>query len=658
MARGGKWLVLIFIIILVLMLLNYGIAAEETDSDKEKTAVEDKPSSGGTSKDEGASDSSELADASKEISSFEWVYNKTTDNVGSVVDDSFAVIALLAEGDRDISQLVDRLKTRMDKTAGCWPTGGCKVKDTSLAVLAMYLSGQDEEAKKGVDWLKSARIAGLKGGEWWLVIKGTSPEGSCVVSYKQTKKTFNFVEDKIREVGGKYYINLVQIAPGILSSGILPTINVDCSGLPGSIVTLLHKPNPNTFFIQKSETAANVELKVANVCFGESKTSSSCDYESSLYATWVLVELGQDGLSFDEIGDTLYLQSKVKTTNIKDLALLNRILYRAGNVAPSFVKELASRQKQGGDWEGDVFTTSLATFGLLGNSEHVDVVNRGAAYLERRRNVRDGSWDNNIKSTSMALITLHGVDLAKGNVGRVRVPVDGSKVSGTKEDCSNGIDDDGDEFADCGDTDCEEEKVKLCSNNEVDECEEGVDCGGFCNACEGEQEPKGTETSKECEANSDCDTGQECVGGKCQSKEEEPPEEECKSDDECSDGEECKSGKCLPKEGRSLWWLWLLIILIVIGGGGAFFYLYYVKSGKAGLGHLFKKKPKGPTFEQFKIQQEFKPQPIQRQQVGQPARRTIFPAARGPVTRGPAKSKEDLELERSLKEAERIIKGK
>lgn len=647
MARGGVLKAIVFLVILILMLSSYSFAVvNET--------TEDKPEGGGLTKNDEKTNINGIGSLEGKDLSYEWLFNKTTINIGTVADDSLAVIALLGSG-QDVSQLIDRIKTRMDKSSGCWPKNGCKVKDTSLATLAMHLSEQDEEAEAGVKWLKNSRIAGLKGGEWWLVIKGNVNEGSCAVSYKGKSKTFNFLEDKIKETGGKYYLNLLQVDPSILRGEVIPTLNVDCSNLAGSIITLLYKPNINTFFIQKSETASNVELKVANVCFGESKGSASCDYESSLYATWVLLEMGESGLSFDEIGDVVYLQSKLKTSNVKDLALLNRLLYVANNVGQSFVKDLSSKQKPGGDWEGDVFTTSLSVLGLLGNSEDSDAVNRGTAYLERRMNTKDGSWDNNVRSTSMALIALNGVDLARESVGAPSVKSKGVTSSG-KEDCFNDLDDDGDTYPDCGDSDCEEEKVSLCSNGKIDSCEENVDCGGFCEAC-GEEKTSDTTTTEECKSDSECDSGEECLSGKCVTK-----EEGCKTNSDCSASEECLSGKCLPKEQKSYWWLWLLIILLVLFGAFGIFYIKYVKTGKFDLKHLFKRKPKGQTFEEFKVQERFKQAtPRQQPQNTRQQAQTRQPTTGQPrmqATRAPVKTKEDIELERSIKEAERLIKGK
>ena len=102
-----------------------------------------------------------------------------------------------------------------------------------------------------------------------------------------------------------------------------------------------------------------------------------------------------------------------------------------------------------------------------------------------------------------------------------------------------------------------------------------------------------------------------------------------------------------------------MIILLLIGGG-VFFYIKYVKTGKVDLGSLFgKKKAKGPSFEEFRRQSEFKPiqpQPQRNQPVNKGPSRPIQPAKplAGSIK---SKSKEEEELEKSMREAEKLLKG-
>ncbi len=577
---------------------------------------------------------------------YNWLYNKSINNIGTDAEQGLELIALLGEGkNKDLQPLVARLKTNQD-TIGCWPKGQCKVKDTALATLAMYLSGQTNEATAGANWLKGkdekdngARIAGLNTGDWLIEIKTTGTKGTCTVTYKERTKNFDIENDQIKQARGKYYINLLEVDATILRTSIKPEITVDCSNLPGSIITLLYKPNPNIYFIQNSLTTSNAQLKIANACYGETKSSGRCDYESTAWATLALLEI-EGEINLADLGTSTYLETQVKLdsndiTSLKQLALLNRILFRASAVAPTFIETLAKEtvQKPDGSWAEDVYTTGLAMFGLSG-SEKSDAIARATNYLTRRQ-VDDGSWGNNLISTSMALIALHGPDLAKTSINQGSVPPLQNVIPGKNQrDCTNyqSLSDEG--LGVCGDPRCEDAVKLLCTNGKKDYCEEDLDCGGQCKSCSTDGVKKPATSTNECTIDSDCSNSEECLSKKCVKKE--------------SDKDEGKSSTT-PKEKKSLWWLWLLLILIILGGGLLFFYTKYVSTGKIDLRNLFKKKPKGPTFEEFRRVQEFKPlqRPIQRSQTRPITRPTM-----------PIKSKEEDELEKSIREAQRLIKGK
>ena len=70
---------------------------------------------------------------------------------------------------------------------------------------------------------------------------------------------------------------------------------------------------------------------------------------------------------------------------------------------------------------------------------------------------------------------------------------------------------------------------------------------------------------------------------------------------------------------------------------------------------LFKKKNKGPTFEEYKMQNQFRPvKPQAPSRPSGPVSRPSYPMRPMPSV----KSKEEDALEKSIKEAQRIIKGK
>ncbi len=631
MIRGGKTLVLVTLFILIISTLNIALAIEEdaptdspsdtfTDTAPVETPQEDKTTKAAT-----------------------WLQNTTKDTAG-VFEQSLAIIAMLTAGRTDISEHVQNLKEAKD-IANCWPKGRCKIKETAVATLAMRLAGQTEEAEKGIEWLKTAKSVNPTTGEWWIVIKAPSGQGSCDISYQgRSPKTYIIENDLIKEAPGKYYINVAEINPSIVRT-LTPTINVDCN--EGSIIALIYKPEPDRYFIQKSEASPSIELKLANACYGETK-GARCDYESTAYATLALLEIGETGSTLEDLGSVIYLQSKVKQNNPKELALLNRILYKSGSLALSFVEDLVKLQRPDGSWGIDTFTTALATFSLSGNSEKSDNVNRANLYLERKQDKIDGSWNKDVKSTAMAILALKGPDLASASVTNGGRTTPGLST----ENCNDEIDNDEDGFADCGDSDCITYLQALCNNGLKDTCEEDRDCGGQCGSCE---EQIGPAPEAECMVDGDCGTDQECRSGTCVTK----VEAECMVDGDCGTDQECLRGSCTPKiieeEGGFPWILTIIIILLI--GGLGFFYVKYIRTGKVDLKSLFSKKPKGPSFEDYKRQAEFRQtQPA----ISQKPRSMQSPSSQRPQIRPivkPTRSKEEDELERSIREAQKLVKG-
>ncbi len=598
MVRGGKS-VFSFLVIFLLIISSFSVYADEHNATISTTPA---PFSSGFN----------------QAASYNWLYEKVSNS--SVSDDVQALsnIALL-QGGTPRAGPIEALRDKED-AMGCWPRGSCRVKDSALATLALSLAGQD--ITKEVDWLKKARVAGLSAGEWWVVVKANN-NGTCEFSYPGGSKTYNLQDEGLRLPSGaftrgQYYVSLNDLNPN-LKTVLQPTINVACDpSLSNPIITLIFKPNTpaNTFFIQRSDSGASAQLTIANACFGGQSSAGPCNYESTAYATWALAEIGvmnaDRTLSLDNVGTHIYLESQAlnKKNDPVALGLLNHILIKAGSAAPSFISDLVKLQRVDGSWDGNIISTSVATFGLSG-SDQSEAVTRGVTYLTSNVDT-DGSWDGSIEETSWALIAIHGGQLSRSVISGGNVAVSNNEI------CGNTIDDDNDGSFDCGEAECLSEPECQCVNNIQDGDETGIDCGGSCSvACvedQLEEQPPDFEEPEE-------------------EFEEEPVEEE---------------------GGSAIWWIIILLILI---GGGIFFYIKYIKTGKIDLHSLFKKKPKGPTFEEFRRQAEFRPV----QQSGKPAQPTSTPARliqpSRPMTSGKTKSKEEDELERSIREAEKLLKG-
>ncbi|KAF0211415.1 MAG: hypothetical protein FD167_5347, partial [bacterium] len=325
------------------------------------------------------------------------------------------------------------------------------------------------------------------------------------------------------------------------------------------------------------------------------------------------------------LGTHIYLEIQAlnRKTDAIPLSFLNRVLVKSSSVSQSFISDLSKLQKvNDGSWDSNIITTSIAVFSLYG-TDKTDAVSRAINYLNRRVS-NDGSWGGNIETTSWALISLHGAELSRVLVSQRPTDSVGAKDSDT-EICGDGVDNDNDGSLDCAEPKCLDTPLCKCDNNVKDDDELGVDCGGSCVVS--------------------------CVD----SEEDEQDTEETPVTTEPSDSSE-EEDTTEVDEGSSLW-IWILIIVVILLGGGSFFYIKYVKTGKVDLSSLFKKKTNKPNFDEFRRQAEFKPVTPVNRPTSRPGN-SSFQKPIQPFNAGAARrSKDEDELDKSLKEAEKLLKG-
>ncbi len=561
-----------------------------------------------------------------EEKSYAWLSNSVSDwSKIEVFSQSLAIMALINHGD-DVAAGVSSLKGK-EANDGCWPSGGCKVTDTALATLALNQAGQD--VSKEVAWLQDKNGAlnpALTTGSWLIQIEAQG-NGTCVLTYgaNNQTKTFTVNGNKITPTSKTYWIDVEQdLQAGLVSNKISEKVDVNCGNLQtGAIISLLYKTGNNFYILEEYRQSGT--LTINNGCYAATKSGSGCDKLSTMYASWALKEMNEG------IATKAYLESQITVNDILENAIVGRITGK-----PLYLDSLKSVQENTGGWSGgNVYITSFSIFALyLG--PYQDQITQGVNYLQRIVTA-DGHWGNNVKDTSMALIALHGKDLEKAFVSGIVEPT--SNITGTIEICDNTIDDDEDSLIDCYDSDCIGDincpGTEHCTNGDMDADEEGVDCGGaVCTSC----------VTVECTIDNDCNVnnGETCVDGSCVS-EKQPA---CETDDDCdvSAGETCDNGDCIPKEEKPFptGLVISIIIILLILGGGAFFYLKYIKTGKFSFKDLFKKKPKGPIRPTFGY--PTKPLPTMERSMQKPAQ--------------PKKMGEEDELEKSLKEAEKLLYGK
>lgn len=585
-----------------------------------------------------------------EVKTLNWLFNETSTSTKDETIQALSIIALVSGG-KDVSSFVSRLEERKSAEEACWPAEGCKIKETVYASLALEKVGRD--VSDSVEWLKEGLIPGLKVGDWQIVIESKG-NGTCEFKWdNQTPKKYTIEENEVKEAKNKFYVSISEFAPALLNK-VMPKVTVDCSPLPKDanvIVALVYKSG-NTFSLLDSVSGASeVTFTIPNSCFSVSK-GGACNYDSTLYSTWALVEAGE---SIWDLGTLVYLESGLKASTI-DLAVLTRILEKAAllgdAVKPSsFESELVNRQKTDGSWDGNVFATAYSILALSPTDKSSNVLS-AKNYLQGRWSPA-GSWSQDQELTAISLIALKG-DILEGFVGEAPSAGIGG-LPFFESICDDLIDDDGDGLIDCGDPDCSDDAVCLCENGICDSGEQCFtdqtlppDCGGECPPCE--EIPVGIEINCNDGIDDDDDGLIDCEDTDCT---EDincilVEEEVCVSDFDCGPGEECKDGECVSvEERRGLGFVWFIIILLLLILGGALVYFKFIRTGKFDLSSLFrKKKPKGPTFEEFK----------RAARPARPAERPVAPAR--PVARPAKKAKEEDELEKSLREAEKLLHGK
>ncbi|HII16121.1 MAG TPA: hypothetical protein HA362_07480 [Nanoarchaeota archaeon] len=242
-----------------------------------------------------------------------------------------------------------------------------------------------------------------------------------------------------------------------------------------------------------------------------------------------------------------------------------------------------------------------------------------------------------------------------GQVGKL---VENSNTGGI---CSDGIDNDCDGNVDAADDGCAVTRVAdmaaSCFDFKQNADETGMDCGGSkCSSCEGatcnDKKVNGDETGKDCGGS--CPP---CADARMNVREGPGTEgavEETEAIGECGDGscdanedsETCPDD-CAAEPATVFSFGTIMIIVIILGviGGG---YLAYKKG-------LIKIKGKAPAKEAFPAPKGASgAQPSS--QFRQPQYKPVQPSVAGKAPRKELKTKEELELERSMKEEKELLK--
>ena len=299
---------------------------------------------------------------------YEWLTNEVDGKCDELtLNEQIAV--LLALGYK--SDINSECKNALAPTADieCWPIGNCNLKTTSQAILALSKAGYNTE--KAVEWLISQNITSTDL-IWYLEIDADG-KTDCKISYGSTEKTITIDEDKkinkdagscLSRAQDNYWL---KIDDGCYDKNF--TISCDQS----FISTLVYeKKQGSTIYVSSQTESASADGKtehtVNSYCLS---TSSNCDYEGSLWATFALSQTGNDISGFlpyliamaDEDANQKYLPS----------AFLLMITDYS-----EYITTLANEQKTEGYWQTSdsnsrFYDTALALLALYSiNTDQAD----------------------------------------------------------------------------------------------------------------------------------------------------------------------------------------------------------------------------------------------------------------------------------------------
>jgi hypothetical protein len=482
-----------------------------------------------------------LSDSAKVDRAYQCLEDKVKDECSTSLQDN--IFTLLAIG-KCSDEVIDA-----SDNENCWPDGGCSIKTTAQAILALDKSGHSTSDAE--DWLLEQNKT-PSDITWYLEIE--SPKATtCDISYGSETHSVVISDDKkISSAAGSCLtlsdnVYWLKISPSCYNK----EFEISCD--EQFLTTLLFKKQDSlTIHVSEETSSSSAEgtttEKVNSFCFTKDNT---CDYEGSLWATLVLDNLGYDVSAF-----TPYLITMADENN-KNLP--ESFLYLLTG-STDFRSDLLLKQKNNQYWDesGDKFyDTALALYPF--QYEDAQEKSNSEEWLFGIQG-KDGCWDNGkIMSNAFILYSLWPRGSSSGTGGSADCESAGYY-------CMSGIDCPGnilDNYACSGVSKCCDtpRELETCENQLGDICASGYTCAGgvvvdASDTVLGEQ----CCVSGTCQLNSASSNDCESSGGACRTY-------GCNDDEEesftytCNYGDTC----CVKKTSQgNYWWLWLLSILIIL----------------------------------------------------------------------------------------------
>ncbi len=552
--------------------------------------------------------------------SFEWLINHCDaghceDTTSDIMATAFYAMAMKSSGYSNSYGLAaaDYLISQKHEQNSCFPKSNCNVKDTAFAYWALSNYGEDTSGIE--DYIKSKLAAGLKE-SWWLEIITNAENKTCTIGYpydgamkqqdiRVDQGTFPDCQEGQPEtyfdLNDCLETNLVNLNPAI-------EFTIDCSNIgTGTKIAIVYNSG-SEFFLTEEATTAKYQTSIQNACH---TSGSACDKETSLWTNWILHTQRSD------LSTNLYLFTEYDNLAPIDTSLL----YLSSDEKEEldrYSKELIDLQRLDGSFNTNNFQTAIAIMALHASASTEEVSN-AIDYLEKSVK-SDGSWDGNVLTTAAVLyIAFSGASVNLPPMGSLGPAPD------TGSFCGDGICDFDETVYSCS-ADCAEDTICIVNGK----CETNV--GENSDNCPLDCQPYIPEEQDEICGNDLREGFEECDGfddSGC------PPNYYCTSQCTCA-----PEFEPVEEKNSFAWIISIVIVILFIILAYLVYTKYLQKHGKSG-----KPYSHGPSM--------FGSSPgTSRKGYSTPQRR--YPPVK-PKTRGSKKTKSEMDLEKSLEEARKLL---
>ena len=519
----------------------------------------------------------------------DWLDNRTSGVQGN--QETALSLLALNSNNMDVSEkLQEFLQNNPDRN--CYPRGNCKIKDTSFSILALDRLGESTE--NALSWLETKEHVARTQGDWLIQIFSTG-SGKCTLSHEDDPEIFVFVNGTKNQLKlNNQFIDWIDIKRDLKSSleDPLEEFEVDCSDLGGSTtISLLRRTRSSgeEFRILQQEDTNKATLNVKDICYGD----AGCNKDDTFIASFILYTINKNKED-NEISAFQYLRDNA-VSNL-DYAILYDITQDE-----RYSDLLLENQNEAGNWDNDIFTTSIAAYALRNSQENK--VQESISWLKKKQK-QDGSIGNQLETASSLYFVLTsdysqttkdnegtgaycGDNIVQKEIGEICDGTSDTKKENALEDCQGLCS----SKCECTQAECRvdedclprqqcntktltcfsaEEKFQ-CSSD--DDCPPRYSCDVVARTCKLLQQ-EGCSTDRDCNEDETCNK----LSGECEKQEDICGDGICsKNEDEESCARDCSTTTTLEPqpEKKSYWWVWIFVFVL---GLGVLIFIIYKKS--------------------------------------------------------------------------------